>query len=263
MEKVGEFACSNELVNQIYANVVRSVRMQERGVPMDPDRDERQPWLSVSEKTSETEGYIYDVGAFYTSFLGECRIDQRPDGNLSDAGSFWPFYSGDPIWPAVVITVPHSCYLMYGDRRILEQNYPMMKRWVQFQEKRLDADFIHRRGLYGDWVDAYSMDGRVGDLGATSRQLMWTAYMYYNCRLLANVADMLGQPEDKEHFLDLSEKIRQALNQQFFDPQTATYESRTQTSYVLPLAFGIVPAEHRQAVIDNLVRTSSSSTKAT
>jgi len=69
LEKVGDFTCSNELVNRIHANVVRSVRMQERGVPMDPDRDERQPWLSVSEKTSETEGYIYDVGAFYTSRL--------------------------------------------------------------------------------------------------------------------------------------------------------------------------------------------------
>jgi len=97
------------------------------------------------------------------------------------------------------------------------------------------------------------MDGRVADFGATSRPLMWTAYMYYNCRMLATVADMLGQAEDKEHFLDLSEKIRQALDKEFFDAETGRYESRTQTSYVLPLAFGVVAAEHRQAVIDNLV----------
>jgi len=254
MEKVGDFSCSSELVNRIYANLVRSVRMQERGVPMDPDRDERQAWLSVSEKTSETEGCIYDVAAFYTSFLGECRIDQKQDGNLSDAGSFWPFYSGDPIWPAVVTTVPWSCYLMYGDERILRQNYPMMKRWIQFQAKRLDPDFIHRKGLYGDWVDAYSMDGRVSDHGATSRPLLWTAYTYYNCRLVAKVAGLLGYPADKKHFLALADNIAQAFNKQFFDSETNTYESKTQTSYVLPLAFGLVPAKNRQAVIDNLVR---------
>ena len=80
LEKVGDFSCSNELVNKIYANMLRTVRMQERGVPMDPDRDERQAWLSVSEKTSETEGYLFHVAAFYNSFLGECRsISEKTD----------------------------------------------------------------------------------------------------------------------------------------------------------------------------------------
>ena len=135
-------------MNKIYANMLRTVRMQERGVPMDPDRDERQAWLSVSEKTSETEGYLFHVAAFYTSFLGECRIDQREDGCVSDAGSYWPWaYTGDPCWPAVVTTTPWSCYLMYGDRRILAENYPMMKRWVEYLETRLDPDFIYRKDL--------------------------------------------------------------------------------------------------------------------
>ena len=48
LERAGEFACSNELLNRIYANVLRSTRMQERSVPLDPDRDERQAvaWAS-------------------------------------------------------------------------------------------------------------------------------------------------------------------------------------------------------------------------
>ena len=181
LEKAGEFACSNQLVNKIYANMLRTVRMQERGVPLDPDRDERQAWLSVSEKTSETEGYMYDVAAFYSSFLGECRIDQREDGCLSDAGSFWPWSrSGGPCWPAVVVTVPWSCYLMYGDRRILTENYPMMKRWGEFLEKELEPDGLYRKQIFGDWVDAYRMDGKAPDSGGTSYPLMETAYAYYD-----------------------------------------------------------------------------------
>ena len=38
-----------------------------------------------------------------------------------------------------------------------------------------------------------------------------------------------------------------------FNPQTAQYESATQASYVLPLAFGLVPEESRPRVIQNLV----------
>ncbi len=58
MEQAGEFTCSNDLLNRIYANVVRSARMQQRSVPLDPDRDERQPWLGHPAKTAESEAYL-------------------------------------------------------------------------------------------------------------------------------------------------------------------------------------------------------------
>ena len=255
LRKTGDFRCSNELVNRIYANIVRSVRMQERGAPLDPDRDERQAWLSTSEKTSETEGYVYDVAAFYASFLGECRIDQREDGCLSDAGSFWPWSrSGDTCWPAVVVTVPWSCYMMYGDRRILTENYPMMKRWGEFLKKRMDRDGLYRGRFYGDWVDAYSMDGKAPDSGGTSYPLMESAYAFYDFHLIAKIADLLGHREDAGHFARTAEKVGAAFQKSLFDPRTNTYESKTQTSYVLPLAFGLTPQDRRQAVIDNLVR---------
>ena len=197
---------------------------------------------------------MYDVAAFYTSFLGECRIDQREDGCLSDAGSFWQWSRfGDPCWPAVVTTTPWSCYLMYGDRRILAENYPMMKHWGEFLEKQLDPDFVFRKRTFGDWVDAYTMDGKAPDNGGTSNSLLQTAYVYYDFSLIAKIADLLGKPEDAAHFRATAEKVGAAFHKTFFDPKTNTYESKTQTSYVLPLAFGMVPPEDRQAVIDNLV----------
>lgn len=255
LEKVGSFSCSNELVNKIYANMLRTVRMQERGVPMDPDRDERQAWLSVSEMSSETEGYMYNVAAFYNSFLGECRVDQREDGCISDAGSYWAWaYTGDPCWPSVVTTNPWSNHRMYGDERIVAENYPMMNRWVRFLETRLDTDYIYRRGTYSDWVDAYSMDGKMSDFGGTPRNLFATAYMYYNCIMVAKTADFLGQPKEASHFRALAGKVGDAFNKAFFDPKGNCYESKTQTSYVLPLAFGLVPADHRNAVAENLVK---------
>ena len=42
------------------------------------------------------------------------------------------------------------------------------------------------------------------------------------------------------------------FNKKFLDPSTGTYGSGTQTSYVLPLAFGMVPAQHRAKAIENL-----------
>jgi len=253
LAETGTFSCSNKLVNQIYDSMKRTVRMQERGVPMDPDRDERQAWLSVSEKTSETEGYMYNVAAFYNNFLEETRYSQREDGCLSDAGSIWLWDTRDPCWPAVITSTPWSSYYMYGDKQILADNYPVMKRWVLFLEENLDPDFAYRKGLYGDWVDACSMDSKYPDSGGTSHELLFTAYMYYNLKTVENTANFLEQVDDASYFGALAEKVKKAFITTFFDPESSTFESKTQTSYVLPLAFGLVPEEHMESVIRNLV----------
>jgi alpha-L-rhamnosidase len=130
----------------------------------------------------------------------------------------------------------------------------MMQRWVDFLQKQLDPDFVFRKRTFGDWVDAYTMDGKApDDNGGTSNSLLQTAYTYYDCSLVAKIADLLGKPEDAAHFRATAENVGTAFRTNFFDPNTKTFQSKTQTSYVLPLAFGLVPPEHRQAVIDNLL----------
>src|SRR5258708_6487518 len=227
--------------------------MQERGVPLDPDRDERQAWLSVSEKTSESEGYLYDVAAFYTNFLDETRSSQRADGLISEAGSLWLWETKDPCWPAVITTTPWSCYYMYGDKRVLADNYPAMKRWGLYLEKNTDSDFIYRKGSYSDWVDAYSMDKRTSDNGGTPRDLLSTAYLYYDFKTIEKTATCLGKSDDAAYFGEAAQKTGKAFLRTFFDPARHIYLGGTQTSYVLPLAFDLVPPEDRRQVIDNMV----------
>jgi alpha-L-rhamnosidase len=253
MEQVGHFACSNRLLNNIYANVVRSMRMQNRSVPMEPDRDERMPWLGHPAKTSESEAYVFGVAPFYRNFLAETRNHQRPDGLLSDAGCYWSFYTGDIIWPSVITIVPHWYHQFYSDRRILEENYDAMRRWMECQSHNLLPDHTMKATPYGDWVDAYNASYRVPESGATSLPLMATAYFYRNCRIVEQVAGLLGNAEDQHRFQDRAEKTAAGFRRRFFCSQSNKYESKTQCSYVLPLAFGLVPEDRRAAVVANLV----------
>lgn len=257
MTKTGEFECANPLVNQIYDNLVRSVRMQERGLPMDPDRDERQAWLGVCLKTSETEAYLYDTAAFHTNWLVENRIsNQREDGCLSDAGHLWKWgYTGDACWGSDVVFVPLSCYAMYGDRRILEENYGMMKRWLDFLWRRIDPDLIYRKAFYGDWVDASTMD-LTGlsdkDNGTTPREFLSTAFIVKQCADVSHCAQLLGFPDDAQVYKDRAVRVRKAFNREFFNAQTGKYGTGSQCCYILALAFGLVPQESRSQVIENL-----------
>lgn len=227
MEKAGEFSCSNKLLNQISANVVRSTRMQQRGVPLDPDRNERQAWLGHPAKTSESEAYSYLVAAFYDNFMGDIRIDQRSDGMISDAGSNWGFYSGDAIWPSVITVLPDWFHTFYGDRRILEENYDTMRRWMAMQRKlKLLEDFTFPPSMYGGWVDAASMDGRATDSGNTSAGLMSTAYFYNNCSIIARLAGRLGRAVDQAEYEALAEKVRTGFLARYYDPAKKKVQKR-------------------------------------
>lgn len=255
MEPVGQFTCSNPLINRIYSNARWGTRMQNRSVPMEPDRDERMPWSGHPAKTSESEGYVFNVARFYDHFLHNFRVHQGEDGSLQEIlPPYWTFNSKDIIWPSIITVIPDWYYNFYGDIRPLADNYECMKKWVLFQQKAYQKpDHTVDYCNFGDWVD-YSWIKGVADKRTTSRPLMSTAYYYNNCRIVARAATLLGKADDARHFGALADQIKAGFNARFFHPGKETYESETQGSYVFPLAFGLVPEEHKAGVIRNLAR---------
>lgn len=254
-EQVGHFECSNPLVNRIYRNASWGTRMQNRSVPMEPDRDERMPWSGHPAKTSESEGWIFNVARFYSHFLKNYRLHQADDGSLQEIlPPYWQFNSKDILWPSVSTIIPDWYYNFYGDEQPLKDNYEMMKRFVEYHRvTNLKPDDTLDLCIYGDWVDTASIGDNSRNFGATSRPLMGTAYFYHNCRIIERAAKLLGHTQDAATYGQLADKVSVAFNKRFFDATTNRYESGTQCSYVLPLAFGLVPEANRKAVIANLV----------
>ncbi len=254
-QPVGEFVCSNDLINRIYLNARWGTRMQNRSVPMEPDRDERMPWSGHPAKTSESEGWAFNVARFYEHFLHNYRVHQAKDGSMQEIlPPYWTFNSKDIIWPSVATIIPDWYYNFYGDDRLLRDNFEMMKRFVLYHEKaNLKSDDTMDHCTYGDWVDTTSIGANSRNFGATSRPLMGTAYLYNNCRIVQRAARILGKQDDEKYFGKLADRFYIGFNRRFFDEKTGTYESHTQCSAVLPLAFGLVPDEYLAAVKKNLV----------
>lgn len=255
-ERVGEFECSNPIVHRAYLNARWGTRLQNRSVPMEPDRDERMPWSGHPAKTSESEGWVFNVARFYDHFLHNYRVHQGDDGSLQEIlPPYWTFNSKDIVWPSVATIIPDWYFSFYGDDRPLRDNYEMMKRFVVYHQRtNLKPDATLDFCTYGDWVDAASIGGNSRNFGATSRPLIGTAYFYHNCRILERAARLLAKPDDERIFRDLAERVYAGFNRRFFQAAAGTYEGATQCSAVLPLAFGLVPKEHREAVVRNLVR---------
>jgi len=252
VEFVGEFECSNELVNRIHQAMRWGMRMFLRSAPLDPDRDERQAWMGDPSKDSESEAFNFNVASFYAKWMDDVRASQRNDGSIPDVAAYWVW--GDGVeWPSVFTIIPDWMADFYGDDSVVKRNYESMKKWVLAMRRHELPNGTLKGTSYGDWCDASSMDEKVSDNGATPRELVSSAYQYHNYRIMERWAERFGKAEDKAEFGRLAGKLGQAFNEVFYDSKTHTYKGDTQCAYVLALQFGLVPEKDRNAVISNLV----------
>jgi alpha-L-rhamnosidase len=70
---------------------------------------------------------------------------------------------------------------------------------------------------------------------------------------MARIATLLGKPEDEQRYLELAEREQAAFTLRFFHADTHTYDTGSQTASAMPLALGIVPEEHRAAVLQHVI----------
>ena len=251
-EPVGEFQCSNDLINRIHSAMWWTMGMYMRSAPLDPDRDERQAWMGDPAKDAESEAYNFNVAPFYTKWMDDVELSQRDDGTIPDLAMYWGW--GDGVeWASVFTIIPDWFIDFYSDDRVAETHYAAMKTWVLAMRKHELPDGTLKATSYGDWCDTNTMDGKMSENGATPGELVSTAYQYNNCRIVERAAKLFGHPEDEKTFADMADKLKAAFNQKFLDPQTHVYQGGTQCDYVLALKFGLAPDDQRDAIIANLV----------
>ncbi len=243
----GGFSCSNKLINDIHRNIVWGQLSNLMGIPTDcPQRDERLGWTGDAQLTIEEIFYNFDAAAFFTKWVRDIREAQREDGAIPNfVPSTDNSYISDPAWGIAGVIVPWYLYLHYGDRRILEENYEMMSKWVEFLESN-SVKHVTKLTRYGDWCPP----GQIKSLD-TSGELVSTWCHFYGASLLHKVEGVLGMTSQAENTLELVERIKEAFNKEFL--RTKFYDKGSQTSNILPLFLDMVPEQAQKSVLDHLV----------
>jgi alpha-L-rhamnosidase len=95
----------------------------------------------------------------------------------------------------------------------------------------------------------------------TDKALLATSYFYHDYKLMEQYAGMLNKPEDAQEFNEQAERIKTSFNKKFLDRKRGQYDNGTQTSCVLPLAFGLVPDDMKVAIFNHLVDKIENGTK--
>ncbi len=258
MASSGTFTCSNPLLNQIYKNIEWGVRGNYRSVPTDcPQRDERQGWLGDRSAECTGESYLFDVAAFYAKWATDIEDAQRDDGSVSDVcPSYWPMYNDNVTWPSTLLMAPHMLLTQYGDTRSIEEHYDGMQRWIAHMEQYIQ-DGLMPKDNYGDWCVPPEEEHLIhsnDESRKTSGEVLGTTYFIYDLKLMAKYATMLGKPEDAERYVAQAQAMSDAFNKKYWNADTGYYANGSQTAQVLPLYFGIAPAEAEGPAFDYLVK---------
>jgi hypothetical protein len=253
--KIGNFSCSNPLFNRIYTLIDWAIRSNMASVLTDCPHREKLGWLEEAYLMGPSLRYNYDLATLYPKILEDMRASQLPNGLIPDiAPEYVPFQGGfrdSPEWGSAGVIIPWEMYQWYGNLAVLEENYEMMKRYVDYLSSRADQHIV-AHGL-GDWYD-YGPK-HPGEAQLTSKALSATAIYYYDISIVQKVALLLGQRVDAAKYQTLGEAVKKAFNTRFFDPIKMQYEKGSQTAYAMPLELGLVEPQHRAAVLSSLLNS--------
>jgi hypothetical protein len=252
----GWFQCSNPLMNRIYDTTLWTYRsLSLGGYLVDCPHRERRGYGGDAHATMETAMMNFASAAFYTKWLEDWRDVQRPNGDLPYTA---PTYSGGggPAWSGICVTLPWQVHLHYGDRRILEQCYPTMQRWIAFLDTKANRHLLQPWGgewdFLGDWVPPGKGQGRGERVDDRSTLLFNNCYYLDNVKTVAEVARLLGKTDDADAYAKQAAAIAQAIHQEFFHPETYSYGCGDQLYEAMPLLVGATPKKLRLAVLKHL-----------
>ena len=240
------FDSSSPLLDRIYANNRRTIANNAMSYPTDnPVRDERTgPAMDVHAHLDATVR-DFDASRFLGAYLDE--IDA--------------IHGGSPDMNGAHVPLAWALYEQYGDRDALNAAYPGMTAAVdEYEDEAVDGiwqegDESDRNG-FGDWCPPVPEPAALGGLGGphvggyedcfSEVSLVNSALGYRAARIVARAATALGIAADAGHYEAVADWLRDRFEEHF--ATAAGYGSGRQVTSVLPLAFGMVPADRRATV---------------
>lgn len=247
-EEIGDFHCDVDLLNKLQAATLESYRNNYvAGYPTDCPHREKNGWTGDAQLACELAQYNFENTAGYEKWIDDLIDEQRPDGNLPGivpTGDWGYPWGNGPAWDSSLVMIPWYLYVYRGDRKILEDSFDAMKKYVDYMTSRAKEDGLVYHGL-GDWV-FYKTN--------TPTEVIVSGYYYLDAKIVAQTAKLLGKTEDYEKYSALATKIRDDYNKTLYKGN-GVYSINSQASQSCAIHQGIalgLPEADQKAVFDRL-----------
>ncbi len=266
-KQISRFESSDTLLNKFYqVNLNTYLANTMDGILVDCPHRERRGWGEVTVAAMYGDAFPnFESGAYMDQYSQYMRDAQLPEGQIrgvlnEEHRSFLMWMANSPItiW---------ETYNTTGDKKILEDNYDSMIRWMTWiynssdyktggalkSAKRGARDFP---GL-GDWC---TPRGNFWDSSNSPEATHFNNCIYaYMLQCSMKMAQALGKSTDVEMFADRLKVQQTATHKMSYDPATGKYLDGRQVNQAFALLTGVTPHEEVAKVTaqleDNLLYT--------
>lgn len=205
---IGEFECSDDMINEIHKASVRSTLANYLDIPTDCPHREQNGWTGDALISAQQSLLNFDIKDAYQKWMYDFKDAQRPTGQLPGIipTASWGFNWGSgPAWDSAIIMIPYQVYQNTGDDSLIRSVWENIKRYIAYLESMHD-DYIVKFGL-GDWCPPHRDDSKCPSYVTNS------GYFYADCQIAAKCAELLG--EDGSYYEELAEKVKDSYRRHF------------------------------------------------
>ena len=275
MESTVAFESSNALLNKFVENTRWSAKNNHADVPTDCPTRERHGWTGDAQIFVKTACYFFDYDAMARKYMGDMTDGQRENGvyrQITPPGgvdSYMNAMDGSAGWSDAGVFIPYTLYKMYGDERILSDNYESMRRYAEFKIGTLGKHYLtslptgvkgkYKKYIsnygqsYGEWSEPVDVCRfRISDFVSPHPEET-TAYIVLLLERMAEIAAALHKTEDEKRFQEYAEKARIGY-QHLVAGKKFSLDTDRQAKLVRPLYLKLLTKEQEEYAKERLIK---------
>lgn len=268
----GSFQCSDEKLNQLQHNIYWSQRSNTIGTPTDCPTREKAGWTGDVVVYGATAFYNQEMTAFFEDWLDSIRREQNEAGHVLNTVPLIKNYvqqtmAGSLGWGDVILTLPSQMYHLFGNKKVLEENYDAMEKWMKAMQKaayevpgeltfgmgkaeerhKENQHYLINTGFhFGDWlVPSVKNEAGFSDGPASSfltMNVVDTTLLAADADMLTEISEILNKPEKTDAYRRYANRVREAFWEELCD-ENGKLKQEMQGNYILALKYHMIPRE--------------------
>lgn len=161
--EIGRIVTGNKDVNQLISNSRWGMMSNYLSVPTDcPQRNERVGWSGDTQVFAETGTFFANTNDFLCKWMKDMRDTQTSRGGFPGVAPLAQYGSNMTMrvgWSDAGIIVPWTVWKQFGDRKIVDQNWAAMEKYMNHvYETYYDHGVLMRENFNYQWADHLSFE---------------------------------------------------------------------------------------------------------
>ncbi len=240
---VGEFECSDEMLNKIHLASVKSTLTCYHSIPEDCPQREQNGWTGDAAASAEQAIMNFDMTSAYKQWIDDFADTMRENGQLPcinpNPGKGWyGSWDGGPAWDGALFVIPYALYRYTGDTELIFRHYEKFERYLSYIDTIRDG-YTVSSGL-GDWNPPSGK--RI------SHKITQTCHYHSTAKIMAEFARITGR--SAEPYEVLAANIRADYRKKFIESDIP--DMNTQSAIASGIYHGMYEPHEVQAFADKL-----------